>query len=143
MSFEGEEKDAELYKKAYALLSELNKRGHETIYISDGQFNDYGYTGIYKEISFCDCLLAFTDRYTFSSTWRTSEITYAMRGLGFFEKADFHIPVFFYIGIDDYTDVFFENAQKEPDVYVLPNNINAAAQSIIATMNEKKKKIYF
>lgn len=130
MSFENEEHDAQFYSKAYALISALKTQNHEIVYISDNEFNDYKYVGIYKALSSCDCLLAFTDCYTCSSTWRVSEITYAINGAGAFEKVDFHIPVFLYRGIDNHNSLFIDNLIKQPDVYVLPDDINVAWEEI-------------
>jgi len=62
------------------LISTLEKKGHEIVFVADSKFKDY--EEIYALLSSCNCLLAFTDKYTMSSTWRASEITYASNGCG-------------------------------------------------------------
>ena len=139
MSIDSKVQNATFHQKAYALIDALNELGNKTVYISDLEFNDYEYIGIYKALATCDCLLAFTDRYTFSSTWRASEITYAICGMGAREKVEFHIPVFLYRGIDDYSGAFLESTIKQPDVFVLPDKIASAARSLVVKMAEIKK----
>jgi len=126
--------DKKIYVKAYALISLLKKQMHEIIYVNDNKFKDYD--EIYNLISSCKCLLAFIDTYTLSSTWRMSEITYAMAGMGAFEKVNFHIPVFLYKITDYYNSMFLESTLQQPDVFLLPEDINLAAQTINMVMSE-------
>ena len=128
--------DKKFYKKAYSLFYTLKRYGNDVVYVGDDEFLNFNYEGIYKLISSCNCLLAFTDRYTISSTWRASEVTYATDGMGIFEKVNFHIPVFLYTAIDNYTTSFFDDVMKRQDVYILPNNIPSAAQFIKNTMKK-------
>jgi len=134
MMLENEEEDSKFYEKAYTLISVLKRQGHEMVYIADSKFKDY--EEIFMLISYCNCLLAFTDKYTLSCTWRTSEITYAQHGVGIFEKVDFHIPVFLYRAIDDHNTPFLESLVRMQDVFVLPVDASSAAQVINVAMND-------
>ena len=125
--------EATYFSKAHALMDALIEHGHEIVYITDKSFNDFEYVGIFKELASCDCLLAFTDDYTLSSSWRFIEITYAMFGHGAFEEhlnVGFHIPVFVYRGLDDNDSPFIREILEQPDVYLLPNEIGDAADFI-------------
>ncbi|MCL2637640.1 MAG: hypothetical protein FWD48_04640 [Oscillospiraceae bacterium] len=117
----------ELYKDAFVLISELENRGHEIIYLSDYDNHKIKfYTEIYETISSCDCLLAFILRS--GSTWRAAEVTYASRGVGIAEKFNFSMPVFLYIIEDCWHD------NNLPNVHVLPADIISAADLIEAKM---------
>ena len=122
--------ESKLYKKAFDLIDVINKIGHETVY--KGEW--HGYPEIYKAISSCNCLLAFTNKDTISSTWRAIEMTYASKGVGAFEIVDFHIPVFLYTGIDNDDCMFLSGFVKWPDVYKLPIGIHSAARKIESIM---------
>ena len=124
----------EYYHKAHDLLSLLEKHGHELVYIADDEFLDFDYKGIYKAIETCDALLAFTDGYTLSSTWRCSEITFVQYGEGTnykTDKTDFQvIPIFLYRGIDDHFTPFIRGLLTQPGVFDLPVDTGAAADMI-------------
>ena len=132
VTFESEEKDSKFYREANDLISILKKLGHEVVYVADDKFNNY--EEIYKLIASCNCLLAITDSYSLSSTWRVSEITYASNGCGAFETVDFHIPVFLYKAIDDCDSSFLTELVKMHEVFTLPGDVNSAIQTINVTM---------
>ena len=139
MKFTCEKEDKKYYEKAYDLIAELKNQGHEIIYVSDDEFKFADYNVIWESISSCDCLLAFTDQYTLSSTWRNAEITYALHGIGVYEKVDFRIPVFFYTAIDEHKSVSLDSYMRMvDDHFILPDDINSAAQ-IIETIMKKLK----
>jgi hypothetical protein len=122
------------------LIKSLKKRRHKIVYVKDSEFMKYRYTGIYKLVESCDCLLGFTDQYTLSGTWRAIEMTYAHSGVGAFDKADFHIPVFLYNGLDEHESGFAISFAKRHEVYSLPNEIDLAIQFIEDTMSKFSKR---
>jgi len=65
-------------------------------------------------------------------------MTYAFNGAGAFEKVNFHIPVFLYRAIDDYKSPNVDSLVKMSDVYILPDDIDSAAQFINVTMNRNR-----
>ena len=133
MTFSDKDEDATYFSKAYALMDALKEHGHEIVYITDKSFLNFHYVGIFKELASCDCLLAFADKYTLSSSWRLTEITYALLCHGItWEHLNkgFHIPVFVYRGLDDHDSPFIRETIEQPDVYLLPNKIGNAADFI-------------
>ena len=118
---------------SFKLIEALESNGCRTDYVKESAFN--GYDEIYEKIRCCDCLVAFTDRFTLASTWRSVEITYAHSGVGAYEKSDFHIPVFFYRGLDSHKCAFIESMLgRTGRIHAMPDNIEDAVKFFDDTM---------
>ena len=87
VEIEGKER---LSKKCQEVVSSLKKRGFQVT--MPFEFEDY--TSLEEEIESCDGLIAFVDEYWTSSTWKATELTFALSGVGVSSQKDFSIPTF-------------------------------------------------
>ena len=132
------EKESKFVEVSLELNRLLIEAGHVVIHTDEDKWIPY--PEIQALIETCGCLIGFIDDITLASTWRAMEITYAHCGMGAFENTGFHIPVFFYKGLENKQYPFIESMIKQDDVYVLPNDLKEAVKFLENTMANKIKK---
>lgn len=114
-----------------AFITALEQQGY-SVYMP---FEWRDYRIIEKEIDQSDALIALADSDWLSSTWKTSEVTYALAGYGAFQVVQDHspIPTFIFWNEEPFDIQYLQGDLKNhSSLFYLPWDIQEATEAVSA-----------